>query len=100
VQVFVNPDATLAETASLRTRLERSPEIASCTYLDHEQSYEHAFKVFRARGMFDAIASLRPATSPPVFVCHITHSADAEVVQHLFHRLPGVFDVTIGTWSP
>lgn len=89
-------DATTARVTSLRTRLERTPEIASCTYLDHKQSYEHAVKLFKADDESAAIAALTPATSPTVFICQVKESGDAATVQKLFQKLPGVDTVTVG----
>jgi cell division protein FtsX len=85
--------------SSLRTRLEQTPEISFCVYLNHQQSYEQGVKILKAKGESAAIAALTPATTPTVFVCQVKRSGDAATVKTLFDKLSGVDSVTVGAWG-
>jgi cell division protein FtsX len=98
VQVFLSPRAKPPQLAALRAIVEQNPEIESCFYLDHRQSYENAVKIFKAKAQLAAIASLTVATSPPVVVCKPKQSANAAALKERFEKIPGVFVVEVGAW--
>jgi cell division protein FtsX len=99
VQVFVKLDATTVQVAVLRSSLKLTPAITSCVYLDHQQSYEYAVKLFKADGQSSAISALTPARSPTVFVCQLKEPGDAAAMKNLFAKRPGVFRVVTGVWQ-
>jgi cell division protein FtsX len=96
--VYVNPRATGTEVASLRARLTSAVGITSCDYLNHQESYDYAVKLFRSEGRSFAIGSLTPATTPPLFVCHLRRGDAPGAVKSLVRRLPLVYSVEIGAW--
>jgi cell division protein FtsX len=99
VQVWMKPKAMTAEIAKMRIRLSRTPEVASCSYLDHRQSYAYGEKLFKAKGELAAFA-LKPATTPTVFFCRVQPAVNARSVAKLFRGLPGVFVVQTLTLPP
>jgi cell division transport system permease protein len=93
LQVFVNANASLGQTGSLNSLISQTPQIKHCNYLDHQQSYENAVKLFRSEGESSVIQSLTVATTPPVFQCTLVHAQDAATVAGLFSGQPGVYKV-------
>lgn len=98
LQIFVNPNATTQQVASIKSEIEQTPQITHFTYLDHQQSYDQARKVLA--GSPSAIAALTPATTPPVFRCQLANPSDATAVAALFNSgVPGVFQATAPSQS-
>jgi cell division transport system permease protein len=87
LQVFVQPKATPAEIAALRTTISQTPQIRKFTYLDHEQSYKLACQISGA----SVCSVLTPAITPPVFRCTLTDPAAAASVASIFQHYPGVY---------
>jgi len=94
LQIFVQPAASKGEISGLASLISETPQIKSHKYLDHEQSYLEAVALFRSEDEPQVIASLTPATTPPVFQCTLVHPGDAVTVASLFTGQAGVFKVT------
>ncbi len=102
LQIFMDPSASTAQTEAVRQQISQMrAQITSCTYLDHQASYNQAKKLFANQQTI--IESLTPATTPPVFDCQLVHPNDAESVASTFHptqtspgvaALPGVYEAT------
>ena len=69
LQVFVQPKASAAEVATLRTTISQTPQIRKIVYLDHEASYKLACRI---SGKTVCIV-LNEQTTPPVFQCTLTN---------------------------
>ncbi|MGA8680795.1 MAG: permease-like cell division protein FtsX [Acidimicrobiales bacterium] len=93
LQIFVQPNASVATTATITSLTQQTPQIKTCKYLNHKESYENAVKLFNSEGEAAAIDSLTPATTPPVFQCTLVNAADAATVAAVFKTQPGVFQV-------
>jgi cell division transport system permease protein len=93
LQIFVNPGASLATAATIKSLTEQTPQIKHCNYLDHQQSYDNEVKLFRAQGEAAAISALTVATTPPVFQCTLVHAGDAATVATVFTGQAGIFKV-------
>ncbi len=94
LQIFVNASAGQAETAAVQSLITQTPQIRHFKYLDHQQSYDQAVKLFNAEGEPNAIKALTVATTPPVFEATLSRPGDAASVASLFSGKPGVFQVT------
>jgi cell division transport system permease protein len=92
LQVFVDANATAAQTASIKALIGETPEITHQSYLDHQQSYVLMTKVLA--GDQTAIDSLTPALVPPVFQCTLANPNAAATVAAIFKGRSGVFRVT------
>ncbi len=93
LQVFMKAGASTPETDAIRSLIAGTHEINSYKYLDHQQSYEQAVRLFRAAGETAAISALTPATTPPVFQCTLAHPGEAATVAHVFDGQAGVYHV-------
>jgi cell division transport system permease protein len=94
LQIFVNANASRSETATIQSLVQQTPQIKHCNYLDHEQSYEQAVRLFESQGDNSVIPALTVATTPPVFQCTLVHPGDAVTVASLFAGQAGIFRVT------
>ncbi|HEV8065832.1 MAG TPA: permease-like cell division protein FtsX [Acidimicrobiales bacterium] len=95
LQIFVNADASNSQTAAIAALIHETPQISRTVYLDHQQSYANAVRLFRLEGdSQDIISSLTVASTPPVFECTLTHAGDAAAVASLFTHVAGVYQVT------
>jgi cell division transport system permease protein len=102
LQIFMNADATTAQTDSVRSQIaQMKSQISHCTYLDHEASYKQMLKLFQ--GQESIVNSLTPATTPPVFNCQLVNPNNAQSVASTFHptrvgngvvAVPGVLQAT------
>ena len=90
LQVFVQPKASAAEVATLRTTISETPQIRKVVYLDHEESYKLACRISGPT----VCAVLNVQTTPPVFQCTLTNPGGAAAVASLFQHLSGVFQIT------
>ena len=75
LQIFMKANATQAETNNVTALTKQmSAQIRSCTYLDHQASYNLAKQLFAGQQGGQAIIStLTPATTPPVFRCQLVN---------------------------
>jgi cell division transport system permease protein len=95
LQIFMNPNATQSEIASVRLLIEQTPQVTRFTYLNHQQSYNEAKKILVSTPT--ALAALTPATTPTVFRCQLKDPSAAATVAALFNgtkkspRVPGVY---------
>lgn len=90
-QVFMNPSAGAAETAAIATTLHQTPQVRSCTYYNHQQSYDFMKVLFA--GNKTLIQALTPSSTPPVYRCTLANPADATTAASVFQGLPGVYAV-------
>ena len=90
LQVFVQPKASAAEVATLRTTISETPQIRKVVYLDHEESYKLACRISGPT----VCSVLNVQTTPPVFQCTLTNPGGAAAVASLFQHLSGVFQIT------
>ena len=97
LQVFVQPNATPQQIASIRSEIHQTPQITHYTYLDHQQSYEQARQILSPSP--SAIAALTPATTPPVFRCQLANPAEGTAVVALFTGVPGVYRAEVPSQS-
>jgi len=90
LQVFVQPSASAAEVAALRSTISQTPQIRKIVYLDHEQSYKLACRISGPT----VCGVLNVQTTPPVFQCTLTNPGGAAAVASLLQHVPGVFQIT------
>jgi cell division protein FtsX len=89
-QVFVAPTATTKQIAAVRSFLKESSGVASCLYLDHEQSYQLMKQVLKNEpGTWEAMT---PAEVPPLFECVFRGSNPAPLAGQL-RALPDIYSV-------
>jgi cell division transport system permease protein len=93
LQIFMIPTASQDQTAAMKALVAQTPQIRACNYLDHEQSYQEAVKLFKAENELPAIQALSPTTTPPVFQCSLMQPGDAVTVASLFNGQAGVYKV-------
>jgi cell division transport system permease protein len=91
VQLFVDPGATSAQLAHIRASIAATPEIRgrSCTYLDHEQSYERMKSLFASDPTI--VSVLTPATTPTDFECQVFDPSQSAAVVAAFTKVPGIY---------
>lgn len=97
LQIFMKPAAPAGDTNAIRATTHETPQIKSCKYLDHQQSYEQAKQLFASQPAI--VSVLTPATTPPVFQCTLVHPKDAAAVANLFNTQGGVYQVTFPAQS-
>ena len=92
--VWMNADATPEATRYIRSLLEESPEVASWTYKDQEETYEEFKEI--AAGNEEILEIVKQEILPPSY--RVTpFSSDVDVVQELgkqFEGQPGVRTIT------
>ena len=91
LQIFMKAAAPAGDTSAVRTMLHETPQVKTCAYLDHRESYERAKQLFASQP--EVVAVLTPATTPPVFQCTLVHPNDASAVAGLFRGATGVYTV-------
>jgi cell division transport system permease protein len=91
LQVFVDANATAAEAAAVTTSIHQTPQITSCTYLDHQQSYNLMKQVLSTD--LQAVDAVTPAETPPVYECTLANPNDAATVAAILSGRPGVYHV-------
>jgi cell division transport system permease protein len=91
--VFLNPDATEAETASVTNTLNSNPEIERFTFFDKEAAFQEFQSLFRDSDQIRE--SVAVEDMPPSFRI-VPQNPESEVVETLadgFRDDPGVFEV-------
>ncbi len=91
--VFLNPDATEAETTSVTNKLDSSPEIRQSTFVDKEAAFVEFQSMFRDSDQIRE--SVAVADMPPSFRV-VPVNPESDVVETLadgFRDDPGVFEV-------
>jgi cell division transport system permease protein len=91
--VFLNPDASEAETSSVTTKLNSSPEIDRFTFVDKEAAFVEFQSMFRDSDQIRE--SVAVADMPPSFRI-VPENPESDVVETLadgFRDDPGVFEV-------
>ncbi len=84
--VWMNPDASPAQDAAIRTTLDESPEIRDWTYVDQDQAYEE-FKVLFADTP-ELIAAVPAEKLPPSYRV-VPTDPNADVVRELSNQFKG-----------
>ncbi|MGD0895816.1 MAG: permease-like cell division protein FtsX [Acidimicrobiales bacterium] len=97
LEVFVDANASTAQLASVRSLIERTPQITKFTYLDHQQSYNWAKKLLAKAPT--AIAAITPAITPTVFRLQLQDPSDALALSKTFKVVPGVYAVDYAAQS-
>jgi cell division transport system permease protein len=97
LQIFMKANAPVSETAAVRTTINQTAQVKSCSYLNHEKSYQEAKHLFASQP--EIVAVLTPATTPPVFECTLDHPKAAASVADLFKNEPGVYQVSFPAQS-
>jgi cell division transport system permease protein len=90
LQIFVQPTASSAQVAALRSTVTQTPQVRTFVYLDHEQSYQLACRISGPT----VCSVLTAQTTPPVFRCTLANPGTAATVATVFQHLPGVRNVT------
>jgi cell division transport system permease protein len=91
--VFMNPEATEAQSQAVAGRLDESPDVRKVSYVDQAEAYEE-FKTLFA-GSPEMVESVTPEILPPSYRV-APKVADAEVISALgqqFETQPGVREV-------
>jgi cell division transport system permease protein len=91
LQIFENPTLSQAGHASIESMIAQTPQIHSCKYLDHDQSYQLMKQVLAQDPQ--AVAAVTPAETPPVYECTLTNPNAAATVAASFKGRPGVYNV-------
>jgi cell division transport system permease protein len=89
LQVFMNANATPQQLNEVKVLISQEPQITSCSYLNHERSYQQARQVLA--GEPTALQALTPAITPTVYRCQLQNANDAPAVASIFTGVPGVF---------
>lgn len=89
LQVFMNANATPQQLSEIKVLIAQEPQITSCTYLNHQASYQQAKQVLA--GEPTALEALTPAITPTVYRCQLQNANDAPAVAAIFSGVPGVF---------
>lgn len=97
LQIFMKASAPAGDTNAVRATIQETSQVKSCRYLDHQQSYEQAKRLFARQP--EIVSVLTPATTPPVFECTLLHPKAASTVAGLFKAQPGVYQVSFPAQS-
>lgn len=89
--IFMQPNATAAQTGAISKQLNALPEIKSFTYVDQAQSYQE-FKRLMANSP-DLLQSVTESQIPPSFRVVLKNPNDAPSVGSLFQQQVGVRNV-------
>jgi hypothetical protein len=101
IEVFANTMDSAARIASIRAILDRTTEVARCRYLNHKASYEFMKMLFASSPSQTAvIAVLTPATTPPLFICHLRPGVAPAPVSAELRRVKGVYGVASNQKPP
>src|ERR1700722_7861272 len=85
LQVFLQPNVTQAQLNGVKQLINqlKGSQIKSCTYLDHQASYNQMKSLFASEPA--VVNVLTPATTPPVFRCQLVNPNEASVVANTFN---------------
>jgi len=92
LQVFIDAQAPASTSTRVGELLRESPGIASCSYLDHLQSWKLMKRVLARDPV--VIESLTPANTPPMFMCKLRPGANESMLLSQFNKVPGVFQAS------
>jgi cell division transport system permease protein len=91
--VFLQPNASPAQTSAIQRALKQSPDIKRYTYFDQDAAYREFKDLFKNSP--EMVAAVTPKILPPSFRV-VPRVADADVISGLsqqFQRKPGVKEV-------
>ena len=92
LQIFLQPNVTQPQLEGVQQLINqlKGSQIKSCTYLDHQASYNQMRALFA--GESSVIGVLTPATTPPVFRCQLVDPNEAATVAATFNTgVPGIY---------
>jgi cell division transport system permease protein len=91
LQVFENPADQPAQTAALKSMIDGTPQIRSCSYLDHQQSHQLMEQVLSKDPQAWTVVSV--SQTPPLFECVLANPNAAATVAASLTGKPNVFAV-------
>ncbi|MGH9297818.1 MAG: cell division protein FtsX [Acidimicrobiales bacterium] len=97
LQIFMNAGAGPGQIGAIHTVIHETPQIKTCNYLDHQQSYDNAKRLFASQPVI--LQVLTPATTPTFYQCTLVHPKDASTVANVFKGQAGVLQVTFPAQS-
>jgi cell division transport system permease protein len=91
--VFMQPEVTEDQKASLERDLRANPEVGDVTYVDKDETYEEFKRIFE--GQTQLIETVSPEILPPSFrVAPATKDPDVvKALGETFNSKPGVYEV-------
>jgi cell division transport system permease protein len=104
LDIWINPNGTKSQIANVNDTIKQmeqtGTQIKSCTYLNHQASYNQMRSLFADEQA--VVAVLTPKTTPPVFRCQLVNPNDAPAVAATFlpsanssnPAIPGVYKTT------
>lgn len=92
MQIFMKPTSTVGQTNTIATTWKQTPQIKTCRYLDHQQSYDRMKQLFVKEPLIPSV--LTPNQTPPVFLCTLVHPKEVQAVANIFDNQSGVYRVT------
>jgi cell division transport system permease protein len=92
LQIFLNPNVSTGQVNTFHSTIAQTPQIKSCQYLNHKQSFEKAEQLFANQP--EILHVLTIPTTPPVFECTLHNPRDAATVAGVFKGQAGVFRVS------
>ena len=90
-EIFMSVDATTAEVAAVRTRIERDADVIKDTFLDHQAAYAEFKRLFHDQPVL--IHNETPQALPESFRIELRDGASASQVSARYQRLAGVTSV-------
>jgi hypothetical protein len=91
----MNPTAAASQVLSVRTKLKHTPEVASCTYLDHAASYRKMKGLIAKHVLPSYLATfLTPDMTPTLFACKVWTKGDVGLVEKRFGKVTGVMAIS------
>jgi cell division transport system permease protein len=91
LQIFEQASVTHAEHNGIKTLIASTPQISTCTYLNHYQSWLQMKRVLANDPV--AISALTAAETPPDWRCTLSNPNDDQTVAAIFASVPGIFRV-------
>jgi cell division transport system permease protein len=91
--VYLQPDVSAAQTASIRKELESNPDVKKATYVNQDETYQEFKQLFKDSPTL--VNSVDPSVLPPSFRV-APRIKDPQVVNALgaqFNNKPGVYEV-------
>ncbi|HXX90108.1 MAG TPA: permease-like cell division protein FtsX [Acidimicrobiales bacterium] len=89
VLVFLSPNVTSSQQASVTSQLQQLPYVQSCVYRSSQYDYNEARHILAP----DVSQALTVATMPSSLRCVLNDPAQAQAVYTQFHASPGVLGI-------
>jgi cell division transport system permease protein len=91
VSLWMNADASNSEVNGISTQLKQSTLIQSCSYLDHNASYDLLKKLYSNQPV--VVSAFTINTTPTIFNCVLSNPNNAIEVYNQYSHQPGVYTV-------